>query len=40
MDTSEYTQQLVQFSAVEQSMQQTETLKDMLARMSAQDARP
>ncbi|MBU3078672.1 flagellar hook assembly protein FlgD [Sphingomonas quercus] len=37
MDTSEYTQQLVQFSQVEQSMQQTSTLKDMLARMSTQD---
>lgn len=37
MDTSEYTQQLVQFSAVEQSMQQTDALKDILARLTGQD---
>ena len=37
MDTSEYTQQLVQYSQVEQSIQQTETLKDILSRLSTQD---
>ena len=37
MDTSEYTQQLVQYSQVEQSIQQTGTLKEMLARLSTQD---
>ena len=37
MDTSEYTQQLVQYSQVEQSMQQTGVLKDILGRLSAQD---
>jgi flagellar basal-body rod modification protein FlgD len=37
MDTSEYTKQLVQFSQVEQSVQQTKTLKDILTRLSAQD---
>jgi flagellar basal-body rod modification protein FlgD len=36
MDTSQYTQQLVQFSQVEQSMQQTSSLKDILARLSSQ----
>jgi flagellar basal-body rod modification protein FlgD len=36
MDTAQYTQQLVQFSQVEQSMQQTDALKNMLAAMSAQ----
>lgn len=37
MDTSEYTQQLVQYSQVEQTIQQTSTLKDILARLSTQD---
>jgi flagellar basal-body rod modification protein FlgD len=37
MDTSEYTQQLVQYSQVEQAMQQTSTLKDVLAKLNAQD---
>ena len=37
MDTSEYTKQLVQFSQVEQSMQQTGVLKDILSRVSSQD---
>jgi flagellar basal-body rod modification protein FlgD len=34
MDTAQYTQQLVQFSQVEQSLQQTATLKDILAQLS------
>ena len=37
MDTSQYTQQLVQFSQVEQSIQQTSTLKDILASLATQD---
>jgi flagellar basal-body rod modification protein FlgD len=37
MDTSEYTQQLVQYSQVEQSMQQTGVLRDILGRLSTQD---
>lgn len=37
MDTSEYTQQLVQYSQVEQSIQQTGVLKDILSRLSVQD---
>ncbi len=37
MDTSEYTQQLVQFSQVEQSIQQNKTLTDILDRISGQD---
>ena len=37
MDTSEYTQQLVQYSQVEQSVQQTSVLKDILSRLSSQD---
>ncbi|MBR0550932.1 flagellar hook assembly protein FlgD [Stakelama marina] len=37
MDTSEYTQQLVQYSQVEQSIQQTSTLKDILSSLSTQD---
>lgn len=36
MDSSQYTQQLVQFSQVEQSIQQTGALKDMLAQMNGQ----
>lgn len=36
MDTSEYTQQLVQYSQVEQSIQQTGSLKDILSQLSAQ----
>lgn len=36
MDTSEYTQQLVQFSQVEQSIQQTSALKDILTQMNGQ----
>jgi flagellar basal-body rod modification protein FlgD len=35
MDTAQYTQQLVQFSQVEQSIQQTGTLKDILAQLTA-----
>ncbi|MDB5671895.1 MAG: flagellar hook capping protein [Alphaproteobacteria bacterium] len=34
MDSSEYTQQLVQFSQVEQSVQQTSTLKNILAQLT------
>ena len=37
MDTSQYTQQLVQYSQVEQSLQQTGVLKDILARLSGSD---
>ncbi|HEX7852889.1 MAG TPA: flagellar hook capping FlgD N-terminal domain-containing protein [Sphingobium sp.] len=37
MDTSQYTQQLVQYSQVEQSIQQTSTLKDIVAKLSGQD---
>ncbi|MCJ8157704.1 flagellar hook assembly protein FlgD [Sphingomonas sp. LaA6.9] len=37
MDTSEYTQQLVQYSQVEQSIQQTGKLDDILARIASQD---
>lgn len=37
MDTAQYTQQLVQFSQVEQSIQQSGTLKDILAKLSTQD---
>ena len=37
MDSSEYTQQLVQYSQVEQSIQQNGTLKDILASLSKQD---
>lgn len=37
MDTSEYTQQLVQYSQVEQSVQQTGVLKDILGRLAGQD---
>lgn len=37
MDTAQYTQQLVQYSQVEQSIQQTGTLRDILARLSTQD---
>ncbi|ARS28941.1 flagellar hook assembly protein FlgD [Sphingomonas sp. KC8] len=37
MDTSEYTQQLVQYSQVEQSIQQTSTLKEVVARLASQD---
>ena len=37
MDSSQYTQQLVQYSQVEQSIQQTGALKDILSRLSAQD---
>nr|WP_294168672.1 flagellar hook assembly protein FlgD [uncultured Sphingomonas sp.] len=37
MDTSQYTQQLVQYSQVEQSIQQTGLLRDLLGRMSAND---
>jgi flagellar basal-body rod modification protein FlgD len=36
MDTSEYTQQLVQYSQVEQSIQQTGALKDILSQLSSQ----
>lgn len=36
MDTAQYTQQLVQFSQVEQSIQQTSVLRDMLAQLSGQ----
>lgn len=37
MDSSEYTQQLVQFSAVEQSIEQTAALKAILARLGTGD---
>lgn len=37
MDTSEYTQQLVQYSQVEQSVTQTGVLKDILARLTTQE---
>lgn len=37
MDTSQYTQQLVQYSQVEQSIQQTGVLRDILSRLSVQD---
>jgi flagellar basal-body rod modification protein FlgD len=37
MDSSEYTQQLVQYSQVEQSIQQTGALRDILSRLSAAD---
>lgn len=37
MDTAQYTQQLVQYSQVEQSIQQTGMLRSMLDRMSADD---
>lgn len=37
MDSSEYTQQLVQYSQVEQSIQQTQVLKDIAAQLSAHD---
>jgi flagellar basal-body rod modification protein FlgD len=37
MDTAQYTQQLVQYSQVEQSIQQTAVLRNMLDRLSADD---
>lgn len=37
MDTAQYTQQLVQYSQVEQSMQQTGVLRDILSRLTASD---
>ena len=37
MDTSQYTQQLVQYSQVEQTVQQTGTLKEILTRLTSQD---
>lgn len=37
MDTSQYTQQLVQYSQVEQSIQQSGLLKDILGRLTSQD---
>ena len=37
METSEYTQQLTQYSQVEQSIQQTAALKDILSALSTQD---
>lgn len=37
MKTSEYTQQLAQYSQIEQTVQQSGTLKDILARLSTQD---
>lgn len=37
MDTSQYTQQLVQFSQVEQSIRQTDTLQQILGRLSSND---
>lgn len=37
MDSTQYTQQLAQYSQVEQTVQQTGTLKDILARLSTQD---
>jgi flagellar basal-body rod modification protein FlgD len=40
MDSTQYTQQLVQYSQVEQTVQQSGTLKDILARLSTQDMAP
>ncbi len=37
MDTTQYTQQLVQYSQVEQSMSQTATLKDILSTLGTQN---
>ena len=37
MDTSQYTQQLVQYSQVEQTLQQTGTLKEILASLTTQN---
>ncbi|WBY09455.1 flagellar hook capping FlgD N-terminal domain-containing protein [Sphingomonas sp. 7/4-4] len=37
MDTAQYTQQLVQYSQVEQSIEQTATLKEMLAAFGTQN---
>lgn len=37
MDTSEYTQQLVQYSQVEQSIEQTATLRSILASLGTQN---
>ena len=37
MDTAQYTEQLVQYSQVEQSIQQTAVLKDILGRLSGDD---
>jgi flagellar basal-body rod modification protein FlgD len=37
MDTAQYTQQLVQYSQVEQSMAQTSTLKDILSTLGTQN---
>ncbi len=37
MDTSEYTQQMVQFSSVEQQIQQNATLQQILSTLSTQD---
>ena len=37
MDTAQYTQQLVQYSQVEQSIQQTGVLRSMLDKLSADD---
>jgi flagellar basal-body rod modification protein FlgD len=37
MDTAQYTQQLVQYSQVEQSMQQTSTLKSILSSLGTQN---
>ncbi|MFT3976489.1 MAG: flagellar hook assembly protein FlgD [Sphingomonas bacterium] len=37
MDTSQYTQQLVQFSQVEQSIEQTSTLKSILGSLGTQN---
>jgi flagellar basal-body rod modification protein FlgD len=37
MDSTQYTQQLAQYSQVEQTVQQTGTLKEILARLSTQD---
>lgn len=37
MDTAQYTQQLVQYSQVEQSIKQNTTLTNILARLSSQD---
>lgn len=36
MDTSEYTQQLVQYSQVEQAIQQSASLQDIVSQLSAQ----
>lgn len=40
MDSSEYTQQLVQFSAVEQQIEQTGLLREILAKLGTSGGAP